>query len=370
MALVKPQDVADLNEKKEHLTNVLGAVSEENTKTSLEIADALDSLELSKQDAISDNLSNENSIKNLIDILNKKLSVPATAKSTYLIGDNKYTFGGEALFEIIDNSFLEANEDNWTVAGESYDQYVAQQNEQIDSEAEAAYQTAYGSISSELEQEAFAKSFDNIKASFADTAKKTNERTISENRYEFTNKLANDYITNNIDNSELLIRFEKEKAEREEVIEESFKRVNRKASILKNTHDDVASEKTDIEGDTDFLKAELKKVLGIDAEEEDVIVSNILQENKDSNLIFNAHDAIDLTRKSLFDLTIGGIIEKIKAACTKGETTIELTGDEVSGTQVYALLDAGYTVTHEELKSPGRNKSNVLFTIDWTFSTK
>jgi len=369
MALVKPEDIKSLNEKKEHLTSILESTSVDNAKTLKGITESLDLLEVSKQTAIDNNPANENSIKDLIDILNKKLSVPATAKSTYLTGDNKYAFGGDDLFEVIDTTYQEANEDNWTVTRASYDQYIAQQNEQIGTEAETAHETALGSITSELEQEAFNDSFADLNAAFEAATKETAQRTVSQHRYEFTDKLANDYITNNIDNSELLIRFEKEKAEREEAIRDSFKRQNKKPSLLKDSHTEVTDEKVSIEADTEYLKSELKKIMGVDGEGEDGIIKDTLSQNKESQLIFKAEDAIVLTRKSLFDLTIGDINGKIKAACNKGETKIKLTGDEVSGTQIYALLDAGYKVTHGELKTPGRNKDNTLYTIDWTYST-
>ena len=132
----------------------------------------------------------------------------------------------------------------------------------------------------------------------------------------------------------------------------------------------------DFDSDTQIIIKEIKEELEIDSEVEQRINSDIeslferYDNEKDKDLAdvnFSKDDAISLTRQSLYDLAISGVIKKIKQACYKGNTSIKLSEDEVSATHLIALHKAGYKVTHEAVRRPGRGKADTIFVIDWGF---
>tara|TARA_R100000742_G_C4262468_1_gene80285 strand:+ start:112 stop:1176 length:1065 start_codon:yes stop_codon:yes gene_type:complete len=173
--------------------------------------------------------------------------------------------------------------------------------------------------------------------------------------------------------NETLARYEEERAERLEMIEDAFEERERINSILRNDHTDISSEKEDRESDRSVIRAELRDQLGIESGEGgDSIVkgilSNLTEHGADHELgIFPANEALGLSRNSIFSANLHGITDKIKAACKKGATKIIVTEKEITGPIMYALIEVGYNVSHEKRYNPGRNESTQNVIIDWAF---
>ncbi len=170
--------------------------------------------------------------------------------------------------------------------------------------------------------------------------------------------------------NEALIRYEEERAERLEMIEEAFEERERMNSLLRNDHTDISSEKEDREADRGVMRAELRDQLGIEGEDSIVrgILSNLSERGADHELgIFPANEALGLSRDSIFSANLHGITDKIKEACRKGATKIIITEKEITGPIMYSLIEVGYNVSHEKRYNPGRNESTQNVIIDWAF---
>lgn len=170
--------------------------------------------------------------------------------------------------------------------------------------------------------------------------------------------------------NEALIRYEEERAERLEMIEEAFEERERMNSLLRNDHTDISSEKEDREADRGVIRSELRDQLGIEGKDSIVkgILSNLSERGADHELgIFPADEALGLSRDSIFSANLHGITDKIKEACRKGATKIIITEKEITGPIMYSLIEVGYNVSHEKRYNPGRNESTQNVIIDWAF---
>jgi hypothetical protein len=365
MALVKKSDIESLQRKKDDIDKVLEQFQIDVEASSLKFSDSEAELIKVISDGITSTGANSSGFEELVNISNGRKGLVSQVSTEILVGDNKYAYGGEQIFEITDPEYVEAKEDDWVDTRVTFDSVLKQRIKDIDDAAEARFNTLYGAISDLTEKDNFNDAYKDLKAAFEDYSKIDFDKVISKDVIELMTPIANDWITNNIDNSELLKRYNEEKAERKEAIEDSFVKQDRKGGILKGDYTDITSEMDDLTDDSEVVISELKVEMGIDGDDDDRIVEEVIAENIKSNKIFEATSALSLTRESLFNLDIGGIIDKIKEACYKGETKIKLTGDEVSGTEIYALVKSGYKVTHQKISQPGRNKDNTLFIIDW-----
>lgn len=365
MALVKQRDIESLQQTKKELETLLDATSTAYTKSKSDYEAAKADLDTSIATGKTNAGPNSSSVDKLVEAYNVKLSLPARKISEHLVGDMRYAWGGEQLFELTDQNYVDINEDNWTAARAEFDRELKSEVEKADADAETEFNSLLAAISDRDQSSIFEDVNSDLKRAYEALFKAANEVAISSHVSDFTAPIANKWIVDNVDNNELLKRFNEEKEERKEAVRESFARQNRKNSILRDNFEDISQEMTDLNDDSEIVADELKTEMGISGDGEDAIVKETIKANKENQKIFDAMSALVLTRESLFDLSIGGIIEKIKEACYKGETKIELTGDEISGTEIYALTQSGYKVTHQKISSPGRNKDNTLFIIDW-----
>jgi hypothetical protein len=140
-----------------------------------------------------------------------------------------------------------------------------------------------------------------------------------------------------------------------------------KKSLLREDHGDLAAEKEAFTSDNDLIQKEFAAEMGISGDGDDELVKESLSRLREKQNSFTASNALELTRDSLFNLEI--IIGKIKEACAIGLSNIKITGDDISGTQIYSLIDLGYNITHDTVFNQGRNKDNTVYTIDWTFAS-
>lgn len=172
--------------------------------------------------------------------------------------------------------------------------------------------------------------------------------------------------------NETLARYQEERAERLEMIEDAFEEKERMNSLLRDDHTDISSEKGDREADRGVIRAELRDQLGIEGEGKDSIVkgiiSNLNEHGADHELgIFPANEALVLSRNSIFSANLHGITDKIKEACKEGATKIIITEKEITGPVMYSLIEVGYNISHEKRYNPGRNESTQNVIIDWAF---
>ncbi len=363
MALVKKSDIEDLQRLKNEINSVLEGFKLEAEVSSLKFSSSEAELIEVISDGITLTGANSSDFEELVNILNGNKGLISQTFTEILVGENKYAFGGDQVFELTDLDYAEAKEDEWTDARAQFDSAVKQRRRDIDDAAEARFNTLHGAILDTTEKDHFQQAYQDLKTAFENYSKEDFENVILKSQNELMTPIANDFIINNIDNNDLLNRYNEEKAERKEAVEDSFVKQNRVGSILKGVYDDITVELDELTDDTEIVSTELKEEMNINGDDD--LVSDLLDNMKKDNKVFDAFSAIKLTRESIFDLNIGGIIDKIKEACYKGDTKIQLTGDEISGAKIYALVEYGYKVTHQKIKAPGRNKDNTLFTIDW-----
>ena len=89
--------------------------------------------------------------------------------------------------------------------------------------------------------------------------------------------------------------------------------------------------------------------------------------------ILSAEDAFIMARRSLVDLNLTGINEKIHEVASKGGTHIILGEKDITGLQLLALSELGYMITHYNVEgdksTPALYKDGSItkFKIDWGF---
>jgi len=216
------------------------------------------------------------------------------------------------------------------------------------------------------------KEVKDLEANLADTSKEIDDVSIDYQKGKEDHRNVSSDLEEKLKN-ETLARYEEERAERLEMIEDAFEERERINSILRNDHTDISSEKEDRESDRSVIRAELRDQLGIESGEGgDSIVKGILsslnEHGADHELgMFPAQEALTLSRNSIFSANLHGITDKIKAACKKGATKIIITEKEITGPIMYALIEVGYNLSHEKRFKPGRNESTQNVIIDWAF---
>ena len=89
--------------------------------------------------------------------------------------------------------------------------------------------------------------------------------------------------------------------------------------------------------------------------------------------ILSADDAFNMARRSLVDLNLTGINEKIHEAASKGQTSIVLGEKDITGLQLLALSNLDYMITHYNVEGNSdtpalyKDRSITKFKIDWGF---
>ena len=157
------------------------------------------------------------------------------------------------------------------------------------------------------------------------------------------------------------VAFEKQKVERQDLVDKAFNSPFVKEVLLADEIGPELKEAGDrLKEDVEFLQDEFKNAMGI---ENDDIIKKTIEEVRDTGGIITAGEALELSRKSIFELN--SISEKIKEACAKGFTSLEVSNKEVSGLQVYALMELGYKVTHEF----DEYFEEVRYIIHWTYAS-
>ena len=179
---------------------------------------------------------------------------------------------------------------------------------------------------------------------------------------------------NEYSNSTVLKQFEEETKVRKNLTSRTLANKERIMPLLKNVNTGLDEKMTEFNSDTGVFIDDVKTELGIDTVAEEIMKEaittlNTEYEKKGTEGVFMAADALQLSRKSLFDLELAGINKLIKAACYKGETSIEILETEITGTQILALNEGGYKVSHRKF-NVDREDSDELIVVDWGFAAK
>jgi len=164
-----------------------------------------------------------------------------------------------------------------------------------------------------------------------------------------------------LENSTLLNDYNNQVASRKEHARSMFKDVNRLKPLVRNEMDpDLDEEKAVFESDSKLFMEDIKAELSVD----EALINSEIDKLIDNEKIFKAAEAFSLARTSLFDLSIGDVNEKIKAACRQGMTSLDFEQFELSGTQLLALDRAGYKITHSD-KDVADGAGSQVITIEW-----
>ena len=177
---------------------------------------------------------------------------------------------------------------------------------------------------------------------------------------------------NEYSNSTILGQFENEKKTRKEIASKAVRNKERIMPLLKNANTGLDEKMEEFTSDTNIFIEDIKTELGIDEGATEIIKQSIDElnaeyEKKGTEGVFMASKALELSRKSLFDLELAGINKLIKAACYKGQTSIKIAEHKITGTQIVALNEGGYKVSHEKVDERAKNNPEVMIIIDWGF---
>lgn len=176
---------------------------------------------------------------------------------------------------------------------------------------------------------------------------------------------------NEYSNSTVLKQFEEETKVRKNLTSRTLANKERIMPLLKNANTGLDEKMEEFTSDTGVFIEDVKEELGVDEGATEIIKQSIAElnseyEKKGTEGVFMASKALELSRKSLFDLELAGINKLIKAACYKGETSIEILETEITGTQILALNEGGYKVSHKKF-NVDREDSDELIVVDWGF---
>lgn len=172
----------------------------------------------------------------------------------------------------------------------------------------------------------------------------------------------------NIEEGDLIKQFEEETEDRKNLVKSTFLNTSRVAPLINNSNEGLDSVVSDYSADTNLFIKDIKEEIGFNSAAEDLL-QNIVQELKENDKVLSADQALELTRKSLFNIQQKGIEDKIKVACEKGLTSIKLTSSQISATQIVALNSLGYKVTHYSIPQPHDIPDLMGVIIEWGLLT-
>lgn len=172
----------------------------------------------------------------------------------------------------------------------------------------------------------------------------------------------------NIEEGDLIKQFEEETGDRKNLVKSTFSNKSRVAPLINNSNEGLDSVVSDYNADTSLFIKDIKEEIGFNSAAEDLL-QNIVQELKENDRVLSADQALELTRKSLFNIQKKGIEDKIKVACEKGLTSIKLTSNQISATQILALNSLGYKVTHYSIPQPHDIPDLMGVIVEWGLLT-
>ena len=169
-------------------------------------------------------------------------------------------------------------------------------------------------------------------------------------------------------NKSMVEMFEKQDAEREELFEEDLIQdidpVFLFGAQTGGSYEDQTTEQTNKAYNRDVVRNRVEKKLFKGGSKESIktIISNNASEYgeapQNETSIPSADKMLELSRKNMFSLrrTKKLIIE----AAEEGLTSIVVLATYIDASEIYALIEAGYSVTHSK-----NSKQRTTYTIDW-----
>ena len=163
-----------------------------------------------------------------------------------------------------------------------------------------------------------------------------------------------------IEKGELLNRYNLELEIRKSHARDSVRNKERIKPMLFNSNTEIAEKKKEMEEDSGIFITDIKAELEFTPEAEEIVKAVTSELNKEG-LILQASEAFALSRKSIFD--VSEIMDRIELACSHGQTSVTVDMDDVSGTKLIILNDAGYKISHIDT-----NGDDKKILIDWGFA--
>ena len=163
-----------------------------------------------------------------------------------------------------------------------------------------------------------------------------------------------------IEKGELLNRYNLELEIRQSHARDSVRNKERIKPMLFNSNTEVAEKKKEMEDDSGIFIGDIKAELEFTPAAEE-IVKVVTSELEKEGVILQAREAFALSRKSIFD--VSEIMDRIELACSHGQTSVTVDMDDVSGTKLIILNNAGYTISHIDT-----NGDDKKILIDWGFA--
>jgi len=163
-----------------------------------------------------------------------------------------------------------------------------------------------------------------------------------------------------LEKGELLKRYNLELEIRQSHARDSVRNKERIKPMLFNSNTEIAEKKKEMEDDSGIFIQDIKAELEFTPEAEETVKA-VTSELDKEGLILQATEAFKLSRKSIFD--VSEIMDRIELACSHGQTSITVDMDDVSGTKLIILNDAGYKISHIDT-----NGDDKKILIDWGFA--
>lgn len=168
-----------------------------------------------------------------------------------------------------------------------------------------------------------------------------------------------------LESSPLLKEYEKQVEIRKGHAKNTIKNKERIKVLLRDQNATVEDKLNEFESDSAVFIQDIKDELEFTPEAENKM-DNIQIALDGTDSLFTATQAFNLASESIY--SIKDIVEKIKKACYEGQTSISISMDEISGTQILMLNKVGYKITHSD--NPRYYKEDDIVTIDWGFVSK
>lgn len=159
--------------------------------------------------------------------------------------------------------------------------------------------------------------------------------------------------------SELVLRYNREMDMRRSHARNTLRNKERIGTMLSGSNQDVKEKLDELNSDSNILIEDIKDELNIDDPQMGVIKS-ITSDLHQQGLLIRANEAFAASRNAIFE--VEDIINRIKTACSHGHTSVTMDMEDVSGTKMIVLNQAGYKLTHVDT-----DKGTQKIIIDWGF---
>ena len=153
--------------------------------------------------------------------------------------------------------------------------------------------------------------------------------------------------------------YEEQQASRVEFVEETVPSTKIDAVLFDRV---TPPENEAVERDRQTIKNAIYEALEVE-EKGDNVIQQSVEQAKSREGMLRAHQALDLTRQSIF--SVEKVMEEIVETAKAGKTSIVKKSNEITAPTILTLIELGYSVTHKKVAKVGRNAATIEFTISW-----